>query len=404
MPLDNLTTLVGKVQQRVGLFPAYHLIVDWLVNGTREIYRERDWTFRRKRSDFLFNAVYATGTATVERGSNIVNFGGAAAITDDMAGRQLRIGGNTMPIATIRRRVTSQRVEIYETWAEATQTAQSFEIYNAFVTVPYDFDSFIAIADLRRNMQINWWDWTIGDLEAVDPQRARGGGDQAFAIVLRDFAQDGAGVVGTLIQVRGSGNRPTSGGQYLGVEGGTFTVEMTDADTFKWKKNGGGYTTGVDIDSAGTEQSLQDGVTIAFPTGVAYTSCDVFVIPCSAAQNAGNARYEPWPHIKSAEARPYVYLSKPLDLNDPGAVLHRFIPTDLVLEKALAAAARWKSEGNGYYDLKLSALHESRYQMMLVDVVREDEARESLMLTYDSWSRLPAYDSEYLAGHDVGYD
>lgn len=404
MPLDNLISLVGKVQQRVGLVADYYLAVDWLVNAAREIYRERDWTFRRKAADFVLNAVYSTGTASVVRGENVVDFAGGASITEAMVSRQLRLGGNETPIVTIKRRVSSSRVEIDRQWSAASQSAVTFEIYNAYVTVPSDFDSFITVVDLQRQFQLNWWSLTADDLDRIDPQRSYGGGDQAYAIVLRDFATQGVGKVSPVVQVRGSGNSPASGGTYDGLDDAVFTVEMTSATVFKWKKDGGAYTTGVTIDSDGIAQHLQDGVAVAFPTGVVYTSGDVFVIPASAARNQGDPRYEPWPHIKADEARPYLYLSKPPDLTDSGAILHRFIPGELVLEKALAAAARWKNEKNGYYDLRLSALHEARYQVMLADVVREDEARESTMLTYDGWINLPVYDSAYLASHDIGYE
>lgn len=403
MPTDNLATLVGKVQQRVGPSIDYYLIVDWLVNGARDIYRSRDWTFRRKQADFLFNAAYTTGTATTERGSSIVNFGGSAAITDAHVGRQLRVGGTDMPIVTIKRRISAQRVEIDRGWPEEAQAAVTFEIYNSLLTVPDDFSSFLSIVDLRRGRQLNWWAFTADDLDRVDPQRNQSG-DQAVAVVLRDYAAQSAGVVGSLIQVRGSGNKPSSGGSYDGVADAVFTIEMTSATEFKWKKDGGSYTTGVAIDSDGTQQVLQDNASVAFPISVVYTSGDVFIIPCSAAHNSGEARYEAWPHIKADEARPYLYLAQPLDLNDPGAVLHRYIPSDLVVEKALAQAASFKSEQNGYYDLRLAALHEQRYMVKLEDVVREDEARESSMLTYDSWVNMPTFDSSYLVNHDIGYE
>lgn len=405
MPYDNLASLVGKIQQRIGLVADYYLCVDWLVNSAREIYRERPWTFRRRQGEFSFNAVYSTGTASVERGASVVSFSGAT-ITEAMVGRQLRIGGNETPIRTITRRLSSSpsSVEIDRPWAGAAKTATTFEIYNAYVTVPSDFDAFITIVDPQRQFQINWWELTADSLDAMDPQRSYGGGDQAFAIVLKDFVEEGAGVVGAVVRVSGSGNQPSAGGIYTGLNDAVFTVEMTSASVFQWKKDGGSYTTGVSIDPDGIEQHLQEGVHVTFRTGVSYTSGNVFVIPASAARNQGDPRYEPWPHIKADESRPYLYLARPLDLTDPGAVLHRYIPGDLVLEKALARAASWKNEKNGYYDLRLAALHEARYQKLLADVVLEDEARESTMLTYDRWINLPTYDSAYLQSHDLGYE
>lgn len=402
MALSNLESLVGKVQQRVGPSADYYLVVDALVNGAREIYRDRDWTFKRRRGQFIFHAPYTTGTATVARGTNVVDFSGAV-ILDTHVGRQLRVGGNETPIVTITRRVSATRVEIDQEWGAAAQTAAGFEIYSALLSMPSDFDSFVSIVDLQRKFQINWWTYSADDLDRVDPGRSYGG-DMAYAVVLRDYAGDATGVVGPVIQARGTGNRPRSGGTYNGVSDAVFTVEMTSVTAFKWRKDGGVYTTGVTIDPDGIEQHLQDGVTVSFPTGVSYTSGDVFVVPAKAASNAGSPRYEAWPHIKADETRPYLYNARMVDLDEPGAVLPRGIPSDLVVEKALAAIARWRSEDNPYYDLKLSVLHEERANVLMVDVIREDEAKETTMVAYDEWSSWPPYDSAYLAGHDAGYE
>ena len=408
MPLDTLSTLVGKVQQRVGPLPDYYLVVDAVVNAAREVYRDRDWTFRRRKGQFLFNASYSTGTVSITRGNEYADFSGAA-LSQSFVGRVLRAGGNERQIVTIRR-VDGNRAYFDQQWGSATVSNVRFEIYNAYCTVPQDFSSFISIVDLQRSMQLDWWTLTADDLDRIDPQRSHGGGDQAYAMVLRDYTEEGIGVIGSLIQARGSGNVPVAGGEYAGIENAVFTVEMTSATVFQWKKDGGAYVTGVTLDAEGQPQELQDGLTVAFPpldsadVAIAYTSGDVFVIPAAAASASGLARYEAWPHIKADEMRPYLYLAQPLDLSDPGATLSRYIPGDLVLEKALAAMARWKHKENAYYDLRLAQVHEDRARVLLVDVIREDEARESTMLSYDNWANWPTYDSGYFASHDLGYE
>lgn len=402
MASESLEVLVGKVQQRVGPLPDYYLVVDALVSGAREIFRDRDWTFRRRRSQFIFNAAYSTGTCAIVRGTDYADFSGAT-LTQSMVGRQLRAGGNQTQIVTIKQ-VAGSRAYFDQEWGGASLAAgTTFEIYNAYMSAPPDFTAFISIVDLTRSMQLNWWSLTAADLDRVDPARSYGGGDQAYAVVLRDYTDDGIGAVGTLIQVRGSGNVPASSGSYAGIEDGVFTIEMTAAAVYKWKKGSGAYVTGVAVD-AGSAQELQDGVTVTFTAGVTYTSGDVFVVPVTAAHAAGRPRYEPWPHIKADETRPYLYLARPLDLSEVGAVLPAQIPSDLVVEKALAAIARWKHPENGYYDLRLAQVHEDRASYLLIDVIREDEAKESTMLAYDNWVNWPTYDSEYLAGHDLGFE
>lgn len=402
MPLDSLASLVGKVQQRVGPLPDYYLVVDAIVNGAREVFRDRDWTFRRRRGQWLFNASYTTGTCSIDRGNDYADFVGST-LTQSMVGRQLRAGGIQSQIVTIKR-ISGARAYFDQAWGGASISAQSFEIYNAYQIAPGDFTSFISIVDLGRSRQLNWWSLTADDLDRIDPARSTGGGDQALAVVLRDYSDDAIGQVGTLIQVRGSGNVPVSGGEYTGIEDAVFTVEMTSATVFKWKKDGGAYTTGVTIDPDGQAQELQDATTVSFPSSVAYTSGDVFVIPTSASHGAGRPRFEAWPHIKADETRPYLYLARPLDLTDVGAVLPPQIPGDVIVEKALSAMARWKHPENAYYDLRLAQVHEDRADRLLIDVIREDEAKESTMLAYDNWANWPTYDSAYLVGHDVGFE
>lgn len=400
MAFDTLATLIGKVQQRVGSLPDQYLLVDWVVGAAREVFRDRDWTFRRRRGQFLFFAPYNTGLATITRGYNYADFSGAT-LDNSMTGRQFRIGVDT-PIMTIKQ-VVGNRVYFDANWGAASVAAQAFEIYQAYFAVPTDFDSFISIVDMQRGFQLDWWNCTSSDLDRVDARRAISG-NQAVAMVLHDFTDQSNGIVGSVIQVHGSGSVPVSGGSYTGVEDAVITVEMTAAAIFKWRKGSGAFVTGVAVDVDGNDQSLCDGVSVAFPTTGTYVNGDTFVIPCSASYSGGIARMEAWPHIKADEVRSYMYVARPPDLNDPGATLSRYIPGDLIVEKALAAAARWNSEGNKYFNLKLSMLHDARAATMLEDVAREDAARESSDLTYDEWTKLPVMDSSYLAARDVGYE
>lgn len=81
----------------------------------------------------------------------------------------------------------------------------------------------------------------------------------------------------------GSGlNDATSGGTYTGFAADVYEVEIdlaSGTDTFKWRKNGGSYTTGVSI--TGAAQTLSDGVTITFGATTGHTLGDEWTITIS---------------------------------------------------------------------------------------------------------------------------
>lgn len=396
---ETVATLVGRVRQRVGMTPGYDLIVDWLNQALiDDLVPYCEWTWLRRESQFVFNRVYNTGTISIDRGNSYGTCSGSV-LSQDMVGRQLRVRNDTL-IRTITR-VSGSVIEFYPTWFESSVSGSSFEIYNAFMAVPADFISFITIVDLQRSYQLNWWGYTIEDLNRVDPQRSHGG-DMATVVVLRDYASDSIGIVGPVVQARGAGNVPSSGGTYSGLSDSTIVIEMTSPTEFQWKKGNGSYTT-ASVDPEGVAQYLSEGVTISFDAGVSYSDGDVFTIQLRAGVSAGAARYEAWPHVRSEEVRPFLYRAKPVDLYDEGALIPHYIKTGFLLEKALAACARWKNPENKYYDPKLSIIHDTRANDYLIMMEKEDQSREVTDVRYDSWCNMPMVDSEYLAGRDVGY-
>jgi hypothetical protein len=408
VPTDTLDSLVGRVQKRVGMLPDVFLVQEWITSAYNDLKNRIPWSFRRRQGQMVFYVPYTTGAVTINRAENTAAFSGGAVITTDHVGRQLRAGGNDTPILTITGLIDSTHVYLDQSWPSASVAAVTYEIYQAYATMPDDFDSFITVVDLQRNFQLDHWNHTADELDRIDPKRSYGG-NIAYWMVLRDYAPDRQGTVTSVVQARGTGNRPTAGGSYTGPSDATFTVEMTSASVFKWKKDNGTYTTGVAIDSVGDAQDLQDGVQVAFPSTVSYTSGDVFVVRAIAAYSPGTPRYEPWPHIKADEARPYLYLAKLPDLTDANAVLPRYLRGDVLVEFALAQWAMWpgtSDKPNPAFSkgLGLAAMHTTRAENMLVDLEREDQARETTDLVYDSWTQLPVWDSGYLAGHDMGYE
>ncbi len=396
MATDTIGSIVSKCQQRVGTLPDYFLLQDAVVNKFRDVQARIPWTWRRKQGDLFYYAPVTAGTVTITRGSNYATFS-SPILTPALVGRQIRMGGNNTPIRTISGMADSTHAYLDRPWSAIDQTAVGFEIYQAYITVPEDFASFMTIVDITRGFQLDHWAHTADELDAIDSRRAYSG-NTAYWMVLKDYASDRRGVVGSVVQARGVGNMPISGGEYSGVSNALFTVEITGVSTFKWKKDGGAYTSGVATDPGGDPQPLQDGVQLSFPP-VAYSVGDVFSISCSSAEAPGSPRYEAWPHIKADETRPYLYQANLLDLTDPGAALPRFVRGEVIMEMVLSDIASWKNPDNGYYDLKLAGWHANRAEVMILDMMREDQARESTDLTYSNWNDLPVYDGDFLVNH-----
>ena len=228
---------------------------------------------------------------------------------------------------------------------------------------------------------MNWQLWRHvqqQELNTWDAQRSSRG--QAYVVASRDYSTAQVGIVGSPTPIVGSGPIPTSGGTYTAPADTIFTVVITTGGAsgtaiFKWSKDSESYTTGVLTDAAA--QSLQDGVQVAFPTGVTYVLNDTFVIQARAVPNAGLPRFEIWPHQTAQYVYPFLYEARATDLSDTGAVLPRYIRGDVLLELALAEAARYPGPSadrpNPYFNIKLSDMHQMRAERMILDLERQDD-------------------------------
>lgn len=120
--------------------------------------------------------------------------------------------------------------------------------------------------------------------------------------------------------------------------------------------------------------------------------------------------YEIWPHQVSQYVFPYLYISRPDDLSDPGASLPRYVRGDILLEGALSQAARWPGaatdQRNPYFNLALAQQHDVRFRDMIVDIARTDDEIIEQDVAYMSTSAMPFAsipwgDARYLQSHDI---
>lgn len=267
-----------------------------------------------QRGQFLLNAVYNTGTCDVVLGSQSVQ-GHGTAWTTQLINRQFRLGLSTPIYTIIAVNAGTQVITLDEVWGSTTTSGAVYEIWNAYVTVPSDFQSFISLWDPRFNWQL-WTNIQQVELNAWDAQRA----NQGTAYVAAQYTYD-----------------PLSGPPPL-------------------------------------------------------------------------PRYEIWPHQKSQYVYPFLYISRPPDLEDTGASLPRYIRGDVLLEMALAQAARWpgpsKDAPNPYFNLALAMQHDARGLKMVQELeVQDDEVYET-DLSYFSpvglpFAPLPWGDSRWMQAHDM---
>ena len=409
MAQDTFTQVTGRVQLRVPQASRF-LCEDWVRNAFREVSETRLWSWRRKYGQFIFPDVYDTGTVTVTINSTIVT-GSGTSWDNSMIGRQFRIGNST-PIYTILSVESTTQLTLAMAWGAATASAQTYEIYLAYVTVPSDFRSFVTVFDPNFNWQLAL-DYTQAQLNAVDAQRSNSG--NAYLLAYLDVTSSQVGIVAQPVQVEGTGPDPGSSGTYTAPTNCIFTIEITTGGAigtavYRWRKDGGSYTSSVTTDATGAAQDLQDGVQVYFAAGT-YVLGDTFIISCTAGANPGSPRYEVWPHIKEAYVLPYYYIAQLPDVGDTNAIIPRTIDGNLLMEYALSQAAMWPGPStdkpNPYYRLELSDRHMKAFTTMLMTAERNDEELSMQDVTYQSccgmpFAPIPAFgDSDWLQSHDI---
>jgi len=406
--LDTYTSIYNKLNLRC---PAASSLLcrDWVSNAFRQIAERRRWSWKIKFGQFILPALYNTGTVTVTRNSTTVT--GVSTVWDNtMVGRQFRLG--TSPIYTIAQVNSATSLDLDLVWGPATQSGVGYSIYQAYVTPPTDFHSLICVWDPNYNWQL-WLNVTQDEINAWDAQRSNVG--TPYLVASRDYSTTYAGTVKSALQVVGTGPNPVAtsqGNGYTGAVSGVFTVEVTlggisGTAEFKWKKDSGSYLTGIVTDTAA--QDLQDGVAVYWPDTVTYVAGDVFIVQAEAIMQGGLPRFELWPHQQSAYVYPFLYEARPSDLEDTGANLPRYIRGDVLLEMALANAARWpgpsQDKPNPYFNSSLALQHDKRSEFMIAELERQDDETYERDAKYQIVSALPFApfpfgDSNWMQRHD----
>lgn len=409
MALDTYGQLWNRVVLRCPSL-SIKLAQDFVTNAFRRLAEVRRWSWLTKYGQFVSQPSYNTGNVDVTNLFTTV-VGHGTAWDNSLQGRQFRIG-LTAPIYTVANVTSPASLELDQPFGGVTESGVGYSIYQCFFTVPQDFHQFICIWDPAFNWQL-YMDVNQSEINIWDAQRASSG--NSYVVSFRDYSTSQVGILLQPVQVVGSGGVPVSGGVFTAPSNAIFTIIITTTGQsgtadFKWSKNNGSYTTGVVTDTDGFAQYLQDGVSVSFPTGVVYDSGDTFIISATSISNAGLPRYEMWPHQQSSHVYPFLYESRPVDLNDPGAVLPRYIRGDVLIDMALEDLCLWpgvsQDKLNPYYSAKSAAYYHARSEQEVRILERQDDEVwvQDISYAYPSmgWAMAtPLGDSRWLQSHAI---
>lgn len=386
------------------------LAQDFVINAFRRLAESRRWSWLVKFGQFIAPAVYNTGTVTVTQNFTTVT-GVGTAWTAAMVGRQFRVGLNA-PIYTIAQFNSATSIDLDSVWGSDTAATQTYQIYQCYFTPPSDFHQFITVYDPSFNWRL-FLDAQQDEINIMDAQRGNVG--NSYVVSFYDYVKSQVGVVGSPVQIVGSGPSPVSGGTFTAPSNAIYTVTVTTGGVsgtadFQWSKNNGAYTTGVLTDSNGDAQALMDGISIAFPLVNVYVLNDTWVISATAISNAGLPRYEFYPHQTTNHLYGFLYEARAVDLDDMNAVLPRYIRGDTLVDMAMEEVCSWPGPGpdkpNPYFSLNNAARYRSNNQKQLQLLEVQDDAvyMQDLTVAYPmmSWAYATVLgDSAYLQSHAI---
>ncbi|HLZ39401.1 MAG TPA: hypothetical protein VKQ11_00470 [Candidatus Sulfotelmatobacter sp.] len=379
-------------------------------NAFRRIAESRRWSWLIKPGEFIVPNLYNTGVVALNIGSSLVT-GSGTAWTQAMVGQQFRCG-TTGPIYDIQQVLSGTQLLLNQPWAFTQSfTATPYQIYQCYFTPPSDFHAFTTLWDPNYNWQLNL-NIDQRQINAYDAQRANF--QQAYVVSFRDYALGYQGNVSQPLQIIGTGNAPALMGNtsYTAPANGLYAIKVTTGGaagtaTFTWSFNGGAMSGNVTTDGV-IGNPLSNGVGIYWPVGFTFNINDIFIVQATPQATTGLPRYELWPHNQSPYVYPFLYESRPPDLDDPGATLPLYIRGDVLMEAALGDLARWPGtaeQPNPYFNLPLAQVQQGRVDKMIMELERQDDEVYVQSVSYDisqlPFAPLPWGDSNWLQSHAV---
>lgn len=164
------------VKAHCPLAPAL-LAQQWVRQAYNDVCRRRPWSWLRAEAELLINAA-STGTCNVTRGSATVS-GGTLTYPASDVDRQFRVGSSS-PVYTIISVNPGVSYTLDRVYGAATALATGATVLDAYMTMPADFQRFIAVLDTVNNWQLHIW-MTDDELNLWDAQRSATGTPWALA-------------------------------------------------------------------------------------------------------------------------------------------------------------------------------------------------------------------------------
>lgn len=391
---DDFSTIASQVYAATGQQIDYGLCEMAVRDSFRELRERVNWSWLLKRGVLTLAAPYSIGLASFTQYGSTVT-GSGTSWTASMIGRQIRSGIGD-PYYTITSVVSSTSLTIDPPWADSSSlTPSAYSIFTGYIVPPDDFFSFVVVKDPQRTHRLHL-NIDQSALDLYDPRRSSTG--QPILLSPVDYAPSYSGrVYGTVPVLQSSSTNPypTAAGTYTGSADALFVVQIllggaVDTATFRWKKDSASsWTSGGVCSSLGN--ILPEGVGLSWLAGT-YVASDTFVIRTSAVSNPGLPRFEPWPKPSAQIVLQFQYLSRYPDLDEPGTVLPRFIPGNVVKEGAYAKVARLPgtdAKPNPFAQIARAENYENRFDSMIVELMRQDE--EVFVQSIQDDSMLPLF-------------
>lgn len=345
----------------------------------RDVRRKRLWSWRIGQNQFVTPLAITTGLATATVGSQTVT-GFNTFWNTSMVGLQFRFG-SVAPIYTIIEvdSNTQLLIDIPFGGAPPPASGAGYQIFQAYLTPPADFQDFISIKDTFNNYRL-WMHLTQEELDTYDAQRAWSGTPYGVAD-FRYSTSPTAGSVGPVSMVAGTTGDPAPFlfGTYTGRQSSIYAITIQSAGpvgtaTFGWSVNGGTLNGGIIT----TQQALwlSNGVNIQFPPNVNYVAGDIFVVNCTPGFTTQVPMYELWPYSLSQRVYPFLYDRRVPDLDDPNGMVPPFIDADILVKGALADVCRWRGteiRANPMYGMDTAVSYEREFQEKVAEMEREDD-------------------------------
>lgn len=379
-------------------------------NAFRRIAESARWSWLIKPGQFIVPQLYNAGTVSVNIGSTFVT-GVGTTWTQAMVGQQFRIG-QVAPIYDIQQVLSTTQLLLNQPWASINNlSGVAYQIYQCYFQAPADFHAFTTLWDPLYNWQLNL-NVDQRMINAYDAQRANF--QQAYVVSFRDYATGYQGTVSPPLHIIGSGASPAIAGNsnYVAPASGVYAIQVgtggqAGTATFTWSFNGGPFSGSIVTDGI-VGNTLSNGVAIYWPVGLVFGAGDIFIIQATPQTTTGLPRFELWPHNQTAYVYPFMYESRPPDLDDPNATLPVYIRGDVLMEAALADLARWPGtaeQPNPYFNLPLAQVQQSRVDRMIMELERQDDEVYVQSVSYSigqlPFAPLPWGGSQWLQSHAV---